>query len=363
MGDDEIEPRRTERQKFGVSCNAGRSVRESGGYIAGDDLDTAGVQQRCNRTPPADVERETESPSGIVKPVEHARRELVEHWPNLGQPWCCPGPMGGDCPAIEDLHLAHRRACAASAGWRKAPVMLKSLARAALDLLLPPQCLACSEEVPADGLLCVSCFVETSFITDPVCGQCGLPLAEPAPLCTSCDWAPPTFRSARAALQYNAAAKRLILPFKYADRPELAIGLARLLLRPGKELLARADLLVPVPLHRSRLAHRGYNQAGLLARALGRISGTKVMIDALVRLRATRPLSELDQTGRELALKGAIGIREGREAHIAGRTILLVDDVLTTGATASACADALYAAGAAAVDVLAIARVAEAEDI
>jgi ComF family protein len=271
--------------------------------------------------------------------------------------------MGGDSPAIEDIHLAHLRAFAASAGQRKAFLMLKLLARTALDLMLPPQCLACSEEVPADGLLCVSCFVETSFITDPVCGQCGLPLAEPAPRCTSCDWAPPSFRAARAALQYNTAAKRLILPFKYADRPELAIGLARLLLRPGRELLARADLLVPVPLHRSRLAQRGYNQAGLLARALGRITNKNVMIDALVRLRATRPLSELDQTGRELALKGAIGTRRSREPQITGRSVLLIDDVLTTGSTASACADALYAAGATAVDVLAIARVAEDEGV
>lgn len=239
--------------------------------------------------------------------------------------------------------------------------MLKSLVRTALDTVLPPQCLACTERVETDGQLCAACFREADFITEPMCGQCGLPLAEPAPLCTACDWAPPSFRSARAALRYNPAAKRLILPFKYADRPEAAAGLARMLLRSGQTLLSSADLLVPVPLHRTRLARRGYNQAGQLAKSLGRLSGKPVSVDALVRLRATRPLAELDQIEREMALKGAIGIREGRKHLVVGLTILLIDDVLTTGSTASSCADALYAAGAAAVDVLAIARVADTE--
>lgn len=238
--------------------------------------------------------------------------------------------------------------------------MLKALARTAIDLVLPAQCLACSEPVPADGQLCAACFVMVDFITDPVCGQCGLPLAEPAPLCTACDWAPPTFRAARAAVRYNEAAKRLILPFKYADRPEAARGLARLLLRPGAALLTAADLLVPVPLHKTRLAARGYNQAGQLARALARLTGRPVAIDALIRLRATRALSELDQHERETAMNGAIAVRPGRQSLVAGRTVLLIDDVLTSGATASACAMALLEAGAAAVDVLAIARVADA---
>ncbi|HEX7389389.1 MAG TPA: double zinc ribbon domain-containing protein, partial [Acidiphilium sp.] len=242
------------------------------------------------------------------------------------------------------------------------PRMLKRLARATLDALLPAHCLACAEPVTGDGLPCTACFGEADFIAAPVCGQCGLPLAEPAPLCTACDWDPPAFRTARAALRYGPAAKKLILPFKYADRPEAAAGLARLLLRPGAGLLAGADWLVPVPLHRSRLAARGYNQAGQLARALGRLAGKPVLIDGLARIRATRPLAELDQHDRESALKGAIAVRPHRRCAIAGRTILLIDDVLTSGATASSCARALYAAGAAAVDVLALARVADIQD-
>jgi ComF family protein len=237
--------------------------------------------------------------------------------------------------------------------------MLKSLLRAALDVVLPAQCLACTEPAESTGQLCATCFAGASFITAPFCSQCGLPLAEPAPLCTACDWAPPSFRAARAALRYGPAAKRLILPFKYADRPEAAAGLAKLLLRPGAELLARADVLVPVPLHKRRLAARGYNQAGELARSLGRLTGKPVLIDALIRTRATHPLAELDQHDREIALRGAIAIRPSRAKALFGRAILLIDDVLTSGATASSCASALYDHGATAVDVLALARVAD----
>ncbi|MGC9271191.1 ComF family protein [Acidiphilium sp.] len=237
--------------------------------------------------------------------------------------------------------------------------MLKTMVRAALDVVLPAHCLSCNEPVGGKGLLCGDCFAAAEFITAPFCGHCGLPLAEPAPLCTACDWDPPRYRAARAALRYGPAAKRLILPFKYADRPEAAAGLAALLLRPGAELLARAEVLVPVPLHRRRLAQRGYNQAGELARALGRRTGTPVLIDGLIRTRATRPLAELDQHEREMALRGAIAVRPSRQAGLAGRSVLLIDDILTSGATASACAEALYDAGAAAVDVLALARVAD----
>ncbi|MCW8305764.1 ComF family protein [Acidiphilium sp. PA] len=240
--------------------------------------------------------------------------------------------------------------------------MLKSLARATLDLILPAQCLACAEPASGAGQLCAKCFADAAFLTPPLCGHCGLKLVEPAPLCSACEWDPPVFRAARAALRYGPAAKRLILPFKYADRPEAARGLARLLLQPGAELLARADLLVPVPLHKRRLAARGYNQAGELARALARLTGKPLLIDALIRTRATRPLAELDQHDRAVALHGAIAIRPGRAAALHGRTLLLIDDVLTSGATASTCAAVLYQAGAAAVDVLALARVSDEED-
>ena len=235
------------------------------------------------------------------------------------------------------------------------------------DALLPPHCLACgtvlTREAAIAGLLCAPCLDQAGLIAPPVCERCGLPLAEPGPLCTGCDWDPPDFRAARAALRYGAVAKRLILPFKYADRPEAAAGLASLMLKPGAALLGRADLLVPVPLHRKRLAKRGYNQAAQLARALGRDSGVPALADALRRTRATPPLEGLDQEARAEALAGAIAVRPRRRAAIAGRSVLLIDDVLTTCATASACARALLDAGATAVDVLALARVADDHEI
>ena len=165
------------------------------------------------------------------------------------------------------------------------------------------------------------------------------------------------FRRARAALRYDEAARQLILPFKHADRVELSGVLAAYMLRAGAELLAAADVLVPVPLHRARLLQRRYNQAALLARALGRAAGRPVMLDALVRVRGTASLGAKSAEERAAVLAGAIDIRPSRTAGIAGRSVLLVDDVMTSGATANACAAVLLAAGATAVDVLAAARV------
>ena len=154
-------------------------------------------------------------------------------------------------------------------------------------------------------------------------------------------------------------ARRLILPFKHGDRTDLARPLARFMARAGAALLEEADLLVPVPLHRTRLLARRYNQAALLAGALARLSGRKMLPDALRRVRATPMLGDLSARARAETMAGAIAVRPGRAAAIAGRRILLIDDVLTTGATSNACARALLAAGARAVDVLALARVAD----
>ena len=237
-----------------------------------------------------------------------------------------------------------------------------SIARSLLNAVLPAHCMGCKEIVDDQHTLCGDCYATTEFIDNPVCHQCGIPLAHDEGLCTGCDWAPPPFRAARAALRYGPGAKRLILPFKYSDRPEAARGLAALMMRPGASLLAQADYVVPVPLHRRRLAQRGYNQAGLLARALGKLAQRPVLIDALARTRATPALAQLDHDARAHWMSGAITVRAHQRARIAGKVILLIDDVLTSGATASACAEALRAAGAEAVDVLALARVVGQDD-
>lgn len=165
------------------------------------------------------------------------------------------------------------------------------------------------------------------------------------------------FRRARAALRYDEAARRLILPFKHADRVELSSVLAGYMERAGAELLAAADVLVPVPLHRARLFGRRYNQAALLARALGRAARRPVVLDALRRVRGTTPLGAKSAEERAAVLTGAIEMRPSRLAGMTGRRVLLVDDVMTSGATANACAAVLLAAGAVSVDVLAAARV------
>jgi ComF family protein len=238
---------------------------------------------------------------------------------------------------------------------------MKTFLEQVLDTLLPPCCLACDAQVAADGQFCAACFRRVNFVTAPFCQACGVPLpyaevASASGHCPRCESAPPSFAQARAALRYDDAARALIVAFKYADRTEAARGIARLMLRPGRELLARADLLVPVPLHPSRLRWRLYNQAALLAAELSRLTQLPCVVDALRREKPTAPLERLGLAGRQAELADAIVPRAGFTA--AGRTVLLIDDVMTSGTTANACALALRAAGAARVDVLTAARVA-----
>ena len=160
--------------------------------------------------------------------------------------------------------------------------------RAALDFLVPPRCAACDEPVAVQGELCPGCFGRTSFISAPMCVRCGVPFAAADQggsegLCPGCRAHPPLFRQARAAVRYDDQGRRLILPLKHADRLDLAPILAPMLVRAGQEMLARADLLVPVPLHRRRLFHRKYNQAAVLAFAAGRIARRPVLPDEIGR--------------------------------------------------------------------------------
>ena len=231
-------------------------------------------------------------------------------------------------------------------------------ARTVLDTLLPAHCLTCEALVEGPGQFCPACFGQTSFITAPLCLSCGVPFVHARQgqmVCDACAADPPPWGEARAALAYDAQSKRLVLGFKHGDRTELAAALARMMARAGAALLGRADVLVPVPLHRRRLLARRFNQSALLARALGRLAGVPVAADALRRVRATAPLGELSAGARARMLEGAIAVR--RPASVAGRHVLLVDDVLTSGATARVCTAALLAAGAAGVDVLVAARV------
>jgi len=241
---------------------------------------------------------------------------------------------------------------------------IKSLRHAVLNTLLPPACLACDTPVDADGQFCLTCFKRANFVSSPFCQLCGVPLpyasgAGRTGACIKCEAAPPPYGTARAALRYDDVAQALILPFKYADRTELARGLALLMARAGADLLAGANILVPVPLHITRLRARRYNQSALLANALSRITGLPVAPDVLIRVKATAPLAKMGLAARQAELQDAILVRPNRESLVFGKTVLLIDDVMTSGTTAEACAAALLAAGARRVDVLTAARVAD----
>ena len=240
--------------------------------------------------------------------------------------------------------------------------MLAGGLRAALDLLLPPQCLTCDSPVDAPGRFCPDCFRATGFITEPCCRHCGVPFAHASQggaekLCPGCRDHPPPWHRARAALRYDAQSRRMVLPLKYSDRTEYATALAPLMARAGAALLRDAELLVPVPLHRRRLIARRYNQAVLLAHAVARLTGKPVLPDALRRTRMTMPLGDMSADERARVVEGAFAVRAGRGGEITGRRLLLIDDVLTSGATCAACTRVLLAAGAASVDVLVAARV------
>jgi ComF family protein len=228
--------------------------------------------------------------------------------------------------------------------------------------MLPPHCAVCDNPVQASGQLCSECFGQTYFISAPFCSRCGVPFTSAGQggskaLCPSCETSPPIFGMARAGLRYDEQTRRLVLPLKHADRVELATILAPMMARAGSELLARAEVLVPVPLHRHRLFHRKYNQAAILALATGRLAGRPIWPDALIRTRRTAPLDDKSPEERAREVTGSFQVRASRMKAVSGRRVLLIDDVMTSGATANACATALLDAGVVSVDVLVAARV------
>jgi ComF family protein len=240
-----------------------------------------------------------------------------------------------------------------------APALRKS-ATWLLDAILPPRCLKCGEIVADSGALCGRCWSELKFLTAPCCACCGLPFEfemGEGSLCGACIADRPLYDRARAALTYDDASRDLILRFKHADRIDGAATFAGWMARAGADLVSGADIVAPVPLHRWRLLRRRYNQAAILANAVGHARGKLVIPDLLVRRRATPSQGHLGRSQRHRNVAGAFALHPGRVRVAKGARILLVDDVLTTGATADACARTLRNAGAKAVDLLVLARV------
>ena len=232
-------------------------------------------------------------------------------------------------------------------------------ARAALDIALPTLCVACREPVDGEGL-CPACWASLSFIAEPFCPRLGIPFVfDPGPglLSMQAIADPPAYQRARAAVRYDDVARTLVHALKYHDRTDLAPAMGRWMASAGRELLDDADLLVPVPLHWRRGWSRRYNQAGALARAIARNSKVPVAGDALRRIRPTEHQVGLSRSERASNVQGAFQVAVDRRAEIHGRRVILIDDVLTSGATVDACARALLRAKASQVDVLVFARV------
>ena len=241
---------------------------------------------------------------------------------------------------------------------KHAAVAARSVLRAALDLALPPLCAACREPVEGKGL-CPACWSKLSFITRPYCERLGIPFVyDPGPGILSMEAiaAPPAYHRARAAVRFDEISRALVHALKYGDRLDLAPMMGRWIANAGRELLAEADALVPVPLHWRRLWARRFNQSAMLAAAISKESGVPVVTAALKRVRATAQQVGLSRTERAANVQGAFRVPD-REATVRGRRLVLVDDVLTSGATLDAFARSLLRAGARSVDVLVFARV------
>ena len=232
--------------------------------------------------------------------------------------------------------------------------------RWALDVALPPVCPACREPT-AGGGLCGPCWSRLTPISRPYCERLGIPFAyDPGPGILSAEAIadPPAYDRARAAVRFDDVARQMVHQLKYGDRQDLAPMMGRWMARAGTELLADADALVPVPLHWRRLWSRRFNQSALLAQAVAAGQASlAVTDDALRRRRATAQQVGLKQDERLVNVQGAFQVVPEKRAAVEGRRLVLVDDVLTSGATVDACARALLRAGAARVDVLVFARV------
>lgn len=232
-------------------------------------------------------------------------------------------------------------------------------ARIILDKVLPPRCIGCGAIVEDAGL-CGACWSELQFLGQPACQCCAYPFEYDSPgetLCPACLRSPPRYARARAVFAYDDSSRPLVLGFKHADKTYGAPIFAAMMGRAGEALLTEAAIIAPVPLHRRRLFARRYNQAALLATSLAQNARASLVVDLLVRRRNTKIQGRLSSVARRRNVQGAFEVRDKRKKFLAGKRVLLIDDVLTTGATVNECARVLDRAGATAVDVLTLARV------
>lgn len=266
-----------------------------------------------------------------------------------------------DSAPVQDAVISYPRV-------RRRPAFLAPVRKgfsAALDVVLPPRCGSC-EDLVASGIgLCGDCWSRVEFIGPPLCDRLGVPMpydAGPGALSAAALADPPLYDRARSVAVYRGPARDLVHRLKFSDRLELADMMAGMMARSGHDLEASAEVVVPVPLHRRRLLSRRFNQSALLAMGIARRYTLPHEPTALDRVRPTRHQLGLSASERRRNVASAFAVSEARRDRIAGRRVLLVDDVMTTGATVEACTRALRRAGAAGVDVLVFARVVTGED-
>jgi ComF family protein len=243
--------------------------------------------------------------------------------------------------------------------WARLSQFMRSACNIALGVALPELCPSCRKPVAGEGL-CPVCWSRLSFIAPPYCERLGTPFAfDPGPGVLSIEALadPPVFDRARAAVRFDETARTLVHALKYGDRLDLAPMMGRWMAIAGRELPAGADALVPVPLHWRRQWTRRFNQSALLAETIAKASGVGVAHAALKRVKATAQQVGLARSERALNVQGAFAVPIEARNKVAGRRLVLVDDVLTSGATTEACTRALKRAGASNVDVLVFARV------
>ena len=234
----------------------------------------------------------------------------------------------------------------------------------AIDTVSPPRCIGTGEIVDAQGTISPKLWQDLSFISAPYCHTCGVPFefsdsedVHSETICGTCLAEPPRYDMTRSALIYNDASRRLLLRFKYGDHQHASIPFARWIMMVGKEYILESDLIVPVPLHWQRLWQRRFNQSALIANALSKISGIDARADILGRKRYTGPQKGLSKKERQKNVRMAFKINPDKKPHVKGRKIILIDDVMTSGATLNECAKVLKAAGATKVTCLTLARV------
>lgn len=234
--------------------------------------------------------------------------------------------------------------------------------QSAIHFLYPPRCLACGVETAADFALCGACWRETPFVSGLVCECCGTPLPGDDPgeaaYCDACLFAPKPWATGRAALLYDGVARRMVMALKHGDRLDMVAPMAAWMAEKTGDMDISGAIIAPVPLHRRRLFLRRFNQAALLAQGIAKLKGLDCCPDLLQRLKPTVMQEGMSREKRFENQRNAFRIPPGRMHLIADRRVVLVDDVMTSGATLSACAEVCYGAGAELVNVLVLARVA-----